>query len=101
MVYNASDKKQIAKARKKSELNDALKFDVIKDVMSSAAGRKWIFGLLESAHIFHTSFVQGLPDRSTFNEGERNHGLMMLADIQSAAPESYLHMIREAKENLT
>lgn len=98
MAYNSSDEKQVSKAKKKAALDDALRLNVVKEVMADALGRRWIYGMLESAHIFHTSFVQGMPDATAFKEGERNHGLRLLADVQEAAPESYLTMIREAKE---
>lgn len=97
MGYNANDEKQVKKAKENAEFNDALKLDVIRNIMQTAAGRQWIYGILESAHIFSTTFIMGSPDGSAFREGERNHGLPLLADVQSAAPDLYLTMIQEAK----
>ncbi len=97
MGYDANDEKQVKKARKKAEQDDALRLDVIRNVMQTAIGRAWIYGLLERCHCFSTSFIQGAPDASAFREGERNIGLQLLADVQSASPDLYLTMIQEAK----
>lgn len=97
MAYNADDEKQVKKARKDAEFNDALRLDVIKNVMSAPAGRRWMYGLMEMCHCFHTSFIAGAPDATAFREGERNIGLQIIADVQSASPDLYLTMIQEAK----
>lgn len=97
MVYNADDVKQVKKARKKAEIDEAIKFDEIKRWLSTAPGRMLMYSYLETAHIFGTTFIQGSPDGSAFAEGERNHGLRMLADVQSASPDLYMTMIQEAK----
>ncbi len=97
MPYNADDEKQVKKAKQDSEFNDALRLDVIRGVMGTPGGRKWMYGLLEMCHCYHTSFMPGQPDTSAFREGERNIGLQLLADVQSAAPDLYLTMIQEAK----
>jgi len=99
MSYNANDEKQVKKARADAELAEALRLDVVRDVMKSAAGRFWIYGELFSRHIFSTTFVPGSPDISAFKEGERNSGLRLLADIQSAAPDQYALMLKEAKDH--
>lgn len=98
MSYNADDPKQVKAAKKKAEFNEALKYDVIKAVMSTVPGRQWIYEQLVSAHIFSTTFIQGSPDGSAFAEGERNYGLRLLADVQAAAPDLYMQMVNEAKK---
>lgn len=97
MGYNADDPKQVKAAKKQAEFDEALKLDVIKGVMSTIRGRQWIYDMLNSAHIFSTTFIMGSPDGSAFAEGERNHGLRLLVDVQNAAPDLYLLMVQEAK----
>lgn len=97
MAYNADDKKQVNKARADAELDTALRLDVIRNVMTTAAGRKWIYDMLERCHCYSTSFIQGSPDATAFREGERNIGLQLLADVQTAASETYLLMLQEVK----
>ena len=99
MGYDASDEKQVAKARKQAEFDKALELDVIRGIMKSPAGRKWIYGKLERCHIYGNPFVAGEPDSTAFRLGEANIGRMFLADVQEAASEDYLVMIREAKND--
>lgn len=63
-------------------------------VMSTEAGRRVMHRLLTRAGIYRCSF-NGQSNATIFNEGARNQGLMLLAEIQSAAPGSYLTMIKE------
>ncbi len=97
MSYNADDPKQIKKAKKKAEFNDALKLDVIRGVMSTPAGRWWVYGFLDSCFIYGNPFVPGEPDTTAFNLGAANIGKILLADVQVACPDLYLTMINEAK----
>lgn len=97
MAYDANDAQHVKKARKQAEIDDAMRFDVIRNVMSTLPGRKWIYELLQRCHCYSTSFVQGSPDASAFREGERNIGLQLLVDVQMGASESYLVMLKEAK----
>lgn len=97
MGYDANDEAQVKKARKNAEQIEALRLDVIKNVMQSAPGRNWLYSVLERCHCYSTSFISGAPDASAFREGERNIGLQILIDIQNAAPDLYLTMIQEAK----
>ena len=79
--------------RKEQELND------LKTVMSTAAGRRFVWRILRDAGIFRPSFVGGDALATAFNEGSRNHGLIMLGEIMSELPASYLLMQKEAVEN--
>lgn len=97
MGYDANDEKQIKKARKKAEIDEALKLDVVKSVMQSSIGRSWIYDMLDRCHAYHTPFVAGQPDVTDFNLGAQNWGFQLLAEVQMAAPDLYLTMIQEAK----
>ncbi len=97
MGYNPNDPEQVAKARKRAEKTEALKLEVIRNVMSTSAGRKWIYGILERCHMYSTSFIQGSPDGTAFNEGARNQGIQLFLEVESAAPADYIKMVREAK----
>lgn len=99
MGYDANDEKQVKKARKQADFNKALELDVIRGIMKSPAGRKWVYGKLERCHIYGNPFVEGQPDTTAFKLGESNIGRMFLADVQEADAEAYLVMIREAKND--
>lgn len=69
----------------------------IVEVMSYKINRRLIWRILQAAHIHETTFAIETPVMA-FNEGQRNLGLMLLADIMDACPERYLTMMKEAKE---
>lgn len=84
-----TDKSQ--KERRREELED------ISWLMSHAQGRRFMWRLLSSAGVFHSSFT---GDETTyFKEGCRAVGLKFFADVQEEAPEMYVTMQREANEN--
>lgn len=97
MTYNADDEKQVQTAKKKAELEEALRLEVIRNVMTNAHGRKWIYDFLDRCFIYGNPFIPGQPDTTAFNNGVANVGKILLADVQAAAPDLYMQMIKEAK----
>lgn len=67
----------------------------ILELMASIAGREFIWDLLSKANVFAISFVPGQPDLTAFNEGKRNFGLALLAEVQRLTPSLYLRMTTE------
>ncbi len=72
---------------------DQEKQDVV-EVMNTASGRRLVYKLLSRAGIYRCSF-NGQSNGTIFAEGGRNQGLMLLADVQTFAPGSYLIMLKE------
>ena len=52
--------------------------------------------LLEMGGVFHATFSTDAMVMA-FQEGKRNQGLMLLADIMAVDPDSYILMAKEAK----
>ena len=71
------------------------RLDAIRHIVSTSPGRSYFWRLLEDACVFSTTFSTE-PYASAFNEGRRSLGLVILDDIQNAAPEKFLQMIEEA-----
>lgn len=69
----------------------------IKWLMSSKRGRRIVNRLLQNAGVFRLSFHTNALQMS-FNEGNRNTGLMLLAAVTEECPERYAEMIEEAKQ---
>lgn len=65
-------------------------------VMDSPEGRRFVWRMLSEAGVFRPSFIAGAADVTAFNEGSRNFGLILLAEIMAELPESFLIMQREA-----
>ena len=96
-MYNAGDRKHIRQQEKASKQAEASAGEVIRSLMSTITGRAWMYGRLESAHIFSASFSTD-PHLTAFREGERNQGLMLLNDIMRHCPDAYILMTREAND---
>lgn len=65
-------------------------------IMQHPQTRKWIYDLLAVCNIYRTSFDRSALNMA-FNEGARNVGLQITADIMRVVPDSYVQMIREAE----
>ena len=76
---------------RRQELND------IKQQMDTERGRKFMWRLLEISKVFTPTFAPD-PLIMSFNEGTRNLGLKLFADIMEVAPKKYMVMTLEAKE---
>lgn len=96
-TFDTSDKEQVNKARKKSARTRADRLEFVKASMSFEQGRAWFYDQLVRTHVFQTPFIAGDPHNTSFRCGEHNVGLMILDDIQTAAPTDYIKMINENK----
>jgi hypothetical protein len=93
---NAADEAQVKEAgRKGKELEDQNIADM-KWVLSSQQGIRVIARYLEFCGV-HKISADASGSWTYFNEGKRNIGLKMLADIEKSKPEAYLE-IRKHKE---
>lgn len=70
---------------------------VIQSLMSSVAGRQWMHDMLQSCHVFGSSFT-GEAMGTAFREGERNIGLILLTAIMRAHPDAYVQMMKEQND---
>ena len=94
---DASDPKSVRKAQKAAKTAERLRQDVIRNLMSTIAGRAFVYDLLEGCHVFVTSFSLNALQMA-HNEGERTVGLRLLADIMRVCPDKYVLMAREYSE---
>lgn len=92
--YNASDKSQVAAARKAAEERRRQELNDVRRIMHTEEGRRFMWGLLSRAHMYHTSFDPN-NYKTVFNEGERNIGLQYVAQIHEACAHQYAVMVEE------
>jgi len=94
MQYEDDD---AANTRQKAEAENRAKTheDDIKWLMSSPRGRRLSWWILEKAGVNRTSFSNS-GSVMAFNEGQRNMGLMLQAEIIGLAPERYMEMLTES-----
>lgn len=94
--YDTSDPVQVNKARKRASRTRAERLHFVSAAMGTEQGRSWFYDILNRCHIFNRSFDPD-PYIHAYKAGEVNVGLMLLSDIQDAAPENYIKMVSENK----
>jgi hypothetical protein len=97
MPYDASNRRDVRAAEKQAKLVEQQRREIVTGIMSVAPGRSWICDILESCHIFATSY-NDVPYRMAFMEGQREVGIRLLTDIMGACPDHYILMMRERNE---
>lgn len=65
-------------------------------VLASIEGRRFYWRMMIRCGIFMTSMTGN--NTTFYNEGQRNIGLIMLADMNEADPAAYLKCVTEAKQ---
>ena len=96
-TFDTSDQSQVNKARKKAARTRADRLEFVKASMSFSQGRAWFYDHLVRAHVFRSPYITGDTHGTSFRCGEQNLGYQILDDIQVAAPEEYILMIKENK----
>lgn len=95
LVKNAADPEQVQQAKEKAESLNDRRLNDVREVLNTVRGRRFYWTLLEFCGVFKTSNADEF--QIFFNEGMRNVGLKLLADVNEAAPEAYLKMLGESK----
>lgn len=87
------------RARNERVKQSVLKSDAaISAIMQHPETRAWIYNLLSQCGMFRSSFDRSALSMS-FNEGARNIGLMVTAELMRVCPDSYTQMVREAEKD--
>ena len=74
-----------------------LEIDDLKWLMSNKRGRRFVFRVLERAGVWRISFNTNALSMA-FNEGQRNEGLRLMANITAHCPDRYTEMLEESKK---
>ena len=70
--------------------------DDFKWLMSSKRGRRIVWRLLERTGVYRSSFTGN--SETFFREGQRNVGLMLMAQINEFSPDQYALMLKESHD---
>ena len=92
-----SQERAIADNSDKAKLAHEVELDDLKWLMSNKRGRRFVFRLLERAGVWRISFNTNALTMA-FNEGMRNDGLRLMAQITTHSAERYSEMLKESKE---
>jgi hypothetical protein len=93
---NSDDKSQVIQAGKDEKLARIRELEDLVAVMETEAGRRLVWRLLSRAGVFTSSFTGN--SATFFNEGKRDMGLFILAEIMEACDEQYFIMTRENRD---
>lgn len=92
-----SQDRAIADHSEKAKLALQVEIDDLKRVMSDKRGRRFVFRFLERAGVWRISFNTNALTMA-FNEGMRNEGLRLMAQITTHCADRYTEMLKESKE---
>lgn len=98
LVTNAADKSQIKSAARKQRWSREKELNDVRVILSTKHGRRLWWRYLGRCGVFASTFTGN--NTTFFKEGERNIGLMLLADLNEAMPEAYALMQKEASEGV-
>ena len=91
--YDAGDHAHVSERQKKRRLRAERADADLLWLMTQREGRRFVWRLLQSCHLYETSFTG--TSATFFREGERNVGLQVLADITRLCPDLYARMVGE------
>jgi hypothetical protein len=81
----------------KAKLAHQVEIDALKWLMSNKRGRRFVCRQLERAGVWRISFNTNALTMA-FNEGMRNEGLRLMAQITTHCADRYTEMLKESKE---
>ena len=91
---NASDTESLDIRKRLERRRDNRQRGNIKQIMSTEAGREFMWTLLDRCGIYRSSFTGN--SETFFREGERNIGLYLTAQLNKDCVTEYAAMQREA-----
>ncbi|TDY26295.1 hypothetical protein B0G81_6805 [Paraburkholderia sp. BL6665CI2N2] len=96
--FNAGDANKVGERRSKAKQLDDRRRNGLRQIMATPDGRAWMWALLGDCGIFRSCFTGN--STTFFNEGKREIGLPIMADLTEHFTEQYLLMAKEAKQNV-
>lgn len=88
------DAKTVAERAKRVKNLEQRRLDGLKQTMSTANGRAWMWGFLETCGLFSTEFNGN--SRDYFRLGMRNAAMPIFLDLQNHCLDEYMTMAKEA-----
>jgi hypothetical protein len=93
----ASENPDLVEKQRRADANaEAQRKSDLRAVLATDAGRRYVWYLLGQTGLYRTSFATH-SNQMSFNEGQRNVGLKLQAEVIEVDPSAYLKMINEEK----
>ena len=93
--FDAGNQHHVERREKAARKARRQRDEALRWLMADNRGRRFVWRLLGKAGIFRTSMAAS-PELTAFNEGRRDLGLGLLADVMRLCPERYAQMQAEA-----
>ena len=94
-AYDAGDRRHVERREKTAKTARLQRNEEFRWLMGDPRGRRFVWDLLAKAGLFRSSLGIS-PELTAFNEGRRDLGLAVLADLMRLCPEQYARMQAEA-----
>jgi len=94
-AYDAGDRRHVERREKTAKTARLQRNEDFRWLMGDLRGRRFVWDLLAKAGLFRSSLGIS-PELTAFNEGRRDLGLAVLADMMRLCPEQYARMQAEA-----
>jgi hypothetical protein len=94
-AYDAGDPVHVERRRKSAKTTRLQRNEDLRWLMGDARGRRFVWNLLAKAGVFRSS-MGASAELTAFNEGRRDLGLVLLADLMRLCPDQYGRMQAEA-----
>ncbi len=95
LVRNAADAEQVKEAGVKEKFGRKQELNDVYNILAIPSGRRWVWRVLSDCGVFKSSFTGN--STTFFNEGRRDIGLRILADVMEANPDAYVQMAKGAQ----
>lgn len=98
-IYDASDEKHVKTKKTRAKIERENQLSAMRDIVENKGGAEFLWRLLSRCKLYETSFTGN--SQTFFNEGKREVGLWVLAEIMAADPKAYANMMINHQEEIT
>jgi len=96
--YESDDAKQVRDRKAAEKRSEKLKTSDLKELMSQACFRRFMWHYLERANIFSVPSPLATPRETGFFDGQKNLFLQIFADLHEHCEQNYALMVSESKK---
>ena len=93
--YDAGDAGQVGERKINAKNAERERIEGLGQLLATRQGRAWHWHLLSRCGVFTSSFTGN--SATFFNEGKRDIGLTLIAELTREYPDHYLTMMKEAR----
>ena len=94
-MSDVGDEKDYKKKKTAWELQKEKEEEYLRVVLSTVQGRDVMWRVLEFTGLYHTSYDRDAPHETSFREGKRQIGLLLLSEINNVDPLAFQLMQKE------